>query len=317
MPFSIHINDFRMSRNVHIHHRSKIMSQRKILVTAAAGKTGVHTVQNLLDGGHGVRAFVRKEDDRSEALRQAGAEIMTGDLLSHDDAIRATDGVDAAYLCYPVRPGFIQATAYFADAARRANLDAVVNMSQISARENAKSHAARDHWIAERVLDWSGVPTVHIRPTFFAEWLVFPWVRDTIVRDGEIALPFGEGRHAPITAEDQARFIAAVLAKPDAHIGQSYELCGPTQMNHTEIAGVMSEVLDRKIVYKPATLEAYREHLGHYGLPEFMIQHFIEVAVDYQNGVFEGADNIIQQVTGKAPQTVAEFVSANRNVYKV
>ena len=72
------------------------MEQHKILVTAAAGKTGVHTVRNLLDSGHAVRALVRKEDDRSEALRQAGAEIMTGDLLSHDDAIRATDGMDAA-----------------------------------------------------------------------------------------------------------------------------------------------------------------------------------------------------------------------------
>jgi hypothetical protein len=33
--------------------------------------------------------------------------------------------------------------------------------------------------------------------------------------------------------------------------------------------------------------------------------------------VFEGADHIIQQVTGNAPQTVGEFVSANREVYTV
>jgi NAD(P)H dehydrogenase (quinone) len=293
------------------------MAQRQVLVTAAAGKTGVHTVQQLLDGGHAVRALVRKEDERSEALRRAGAEIVIGDLLSHDDAIRATDGVSTAYLCYPVRPGFIQATAYFADAARRAGLDAVVNMSQISARENAKSHAARDHWIAERVLDWSGVPTVHIRPTFFSEWLVFPWVSDTINRDGEIQLPFGNGRHAPITAEDQARFIATVLANPEGHVGKSYELCGPIELNHDEIAAKMSDVLGRKIVYRPATLDAYRAHLGKYNLPEFTIQHFVEVAVDYQNGVFEGEDHVIEQITGRAPMTVEAFVDANRTVFDV
>lgn len=291
------------------------MEQGKILVTAAAGKTGVHTVRNLLESGHAVRALVRREDARSEALRRVGAEIMVGDLLSHDDAIAATDGVSAAYLCFPVRPGFIQATAYFADAARRANLDVVVNMSQISAREDSKSNAARDHWIAERVLDWSGVPTVHIRPTFFSEWLVFPWVRDTIVNDGEIALPFGNGRHAPITAEDQARFIAMVLAQPKEHIGETYELCGPVELNQNEIAEKMSEVLDRKIVYSPATLDGYRQHLGQYDLPEFMIQHFIEVAVDYQNGVFEGVDEAIERVTGQAPQTVEEFVRANRRAF--
>ena len=185
------------------------MSTEKLLVTGATGRTGRDTVQRLVEKGRAVRALVHKEDERSEALRDRGAEVVVGDLLDHDDAIRATAGTTAAYFCYPVRPGLIQATAYFADAAKRAGLEAVVNLSQISAREDSKSHAARDHWIAERVFDWSGVPVVHLRPTFFAEWLLMPRSRATIVEDGIIDLPYGEGRHAPIAGEDQARLIAA------------------------------------------------------------------------------------------------------------
>jgi NAD(P)H dehydrogenase (quinone) len=292
-----------------------MMQQRKVLVTAATGKTGVHTVRNLIDEGHAVRALVHRDDARSEALRTIGAEVVVGDLLEHDDAIRATEGVSGAYLCYPVRPGFIQATAYFADAARRAGLEVVVNMSQISAREDSKSHAARDHWIAERVLDWSGVPTVHIRPTFFSEWLVAPWVRDTIVKDGEIALPYGTGRHAPISAQDQARVIAALLAQPSEHIGKTYPLYGPVELSQQEIADVVSNVLDRKVVYSPASMEQYREHLAKYGLPEFLIQHFVEVAIDYQNGIFAGTNDVIERITGKAPQSVEAFVTANRQLF--
>jgi NAD(P)H dehydrogenase (quinone) len=291
------------------------MKQRKYLVTAATGKTGVYTVQYLLDAGHAVRALVHSEDERAESLRKLGAEVIVGDLLEHDDAIRATQGVDGAYLCYPVRPGFIQATAYFADAARRAGLEVVVNMSQISAREDSKSHAARDHWIAERVLDWSGVPTVHIRPTFFSEWFVFPWVRDTIVKEGKITLPYGQGRHAPISAEDQARVIAALLTDPAKHIGKTYPLFGPVQLNHDEIAEKMSTLLGRKIVYSPSSLKEYRERLESYRLPEFMIQHFEEVAVDYQNGIFSGENNVIAEITGKAPQTVEAFIEANRSAF--
>ncbi|WP_321839319.1 NAD(P)H-binding protein [Paraburkholderia bannensis] len=291
------------------------MQQRKYLITGATGKTGVHTVNYLLEAGHAVRAMVRTEDTRSAALRAAGAEVVVGDLLDHDDLLRATEGVTGAYLCYPVRPGFIQGTAYFADAARRAGLEVVVEMSQISAREDAKSHAARDHWIAERVMDWSGVPTVHIRPTFFAEWLVFPWVLDTIVKEGKITLPYGEGRHAPITGQDQARFIAAVLTQPQGHIGKSYELCGPVEMDHHGIADEISRAIDRKIVYSPSTLDEYRAHLQKYDLPEFAIQHFIEVAIDYRNGVFKGTDQVIEQVTGRAPQTVAQFVQAHRALF--
>ncbi|MGF6471523.1 NAD(P)H-binding protein [Paraburkholderia youngii] len=292
------------------------MQQRKYLITGATGKTGVHTIRHLLNDGHAVRALVHQEDERSAALRAQGAEVVVGDLLEHDDVLRAMDGATGAYLCYPVRPGFIEATAYFADAARRAEVEVLAEMSQISAREDSKSHAARNHWIAERVLDWSGVPTVHIRPTFFSEWLIFPWVLDTIVNEGRITLPYGNGRHAPIAAEDQARFIATVLSNPTGHIGKTYELCGPIELDHQGIADEIGKVLDREIVYNPATLDEYREHLQKYGLPEFMIQHFIEVAIDYQNGVFAGKDGIIEQVTGQAPQTVEEFVRANRQLFE-
>jgi NAD(P)H dehydrogenase (quinone) len=292
------------------------MQQRKYLITGATGKTGAHTIRHLLRSGHAVRAFVHREDERSAALRTQGAEVVVGDLLEHDDVIRAMAGVTAAYLCYPVRPGYIQATAYFADAARRAGVELVVEMSQISAREDSHSHAARDHWIAERVLDWSGVPTVHIRPTFFSEWLIFPWVRDQIVQEGKITLPYGAGRHAPIAAEDQARLIAAVLTQPSSHIGKTYPLLGPVELNQQEIADEIGKLLGRTIVYRPSTLEAYRESLERYGLPEFMIQHFLAIAIDYQNGIFSGADGVIGEITGQVPQTVGDFVKAHRHVFE-
>jgi uncharacterized protein YbjT (DUF2867 family) len=291
------------------------MSAEKFLVTGATGETGRYTVQRLLEKGHAVRALVHKEDERSEALRGTGAEVVVGDLLEHDDAIRATAGTSATYFCYPVRPGLIQATAYFADAAKRAGLKAVVSLSQISAREDSKSHAARDHWIAERVLDWSGVPVVHLRPTFFAQWLLYRFSRATIVEDGIIDLPYGEGRHAPIAAEDQARLIAAILAEPTAHLGKTYTLHGPTELGQAGIAAAVSEVLGRKISYRPLTIPQYHERLEKAGLPEFMVQHFCAIALDYQNGIFSGEDKIIAEVTGQPPMTVQEFVTLHRNAF--
>ncbi|RQS24244.1 NmrA family NAD(P)-binding protein [Burkholderia sp. Bp8998] len=291
------------------------MEKGKYLVTAAAGKTGVFTVNNLLRAGHTVRALVRRSDDRSVSLRKAGAEVMVGNLLDHDEAIRATQGMTGAYLCYPVSPGFIQATAYFADAARRAGLNVVVNMSQISAREDAKSHAARDHWIAERVLDWSGVPSVHIRPTFFSDWLTFPWVRDPIVNEGKITLPYGNGRHAPIASEDQARVIARLLENPAEHIGKVYPLYGPVELDHYQIADIVSKVTGRNVVYAPSTLAEYRERLEKYNLEEFLIQHFEEVAIDYQNGIFAGTNDVIARITGHPPQTIDAFVATNRHAF--
>jgi uncharacterized protein YbjT (DUF2867 family) len=292
------------------------MSTRRILVTGATGETGGYATDLLLDEGFAVRAFVHKTDERSDKLEARGAEIVVGDLLELDDVRSALEDVNAAYFVYPIRPGLIAATAYFAQAAKDARLDGVVNMSQISARYQSKSHAARDHWIAERVFDWSGIPVTHIRPTFFAQWLTYPFTLELILR-GVINLPLGAGRHAPIAAEDMARLIASVLTDPTPHNGQVYRLCGPVEMNHVDIAKAVSEVLGRRVNYEPATIQEYRKRLEDAGaLHPFLIQHLSAVWQDYQDGIFAGTDEVIGRVTGKAPMTLQEFIKAHIDVFR-
>ena len=104
---------------------------------------------------------------------------------------------------------------------------------------------------------------------------------DQIVKENKITLPYGTGRHAPIAAEDQARLIAAVLTQPSGHIGKTYPLYGPVELSHQEIADEISGIVGRTITYSPSTIEEYRQHLGEPTyLPEFVIQHFLAVAVD-------------------------------------
>jgi uncharacterized protein YbjT (DUF2867 family) len=57
-----------------------------ILVTGAAGRVGGvgRTVTKLLlKQGKAVRAMVRNEDERAQALRDMGAEVVVGDLVNH------------------------------------------------------------------------------------------------------------------------------------------------------------------------------------------------------------------------------------------
>jgi uncharacterized protein YbjT (DUF2867 family) len=172
------------------------------LITGATGNTGAHTVRLLRERGLRVRALVHTLDDRAAGLRELGAEVVQGDLLDFPSLSAATSGVTAAYFNYPVAPGLVEATANFVQAASEAGVHAVVNMSQISARREATSNAARHHWLAERLLDRSALVTTHLRPTFFTFFLNMFWIRDT--DEGIYRMPFADGRFAPVDAADQA-----------------------------------------------------------------------------------------------------------------
>lgn len=292
------------------------MSKATILVSGATGFTGRKTVEILLDKGIPVRALVRTDDQRAKELRKLGAEVVIGDLLSLNDLRAALEGIETAYFVYPIAPGLIDATARFALAAQEAGVKSVVNMSQISARRVAKSNAALDHYTAERVFDWSGLAMTHLRPTYFSQWLIYPHWRQHIVERGEIRLPFGDGRHAPIAAEDQARLIAAILENPQAHAGKTYNLNGPVQLSQQGVAAAVGEVLGRTITYVPISLEQYDREMAEAGLPAFLRQHLVEVAQDYQHGVFEGEDGVIREITGQAPMTVQAFVTLHKALFQ-
>src|SRR5262249_14975252 len=102
------------------------MARQRFLVTGATGDTGGHTVEQLLARGHDVRALAHRNDARSTRLQERGAEVVFADFLDLDAVRAAVHGVQRAYFCYPIRPGIIQATAYFAQAAKEAGIEGVV-----------------------------------------------------------------------------------------------------------------------------------------------------------------------------------------------
>jgi uncharacterized protein YbjT (DUF2867 family) len=144
-----------------------------ILVTGAAGRVGAvgRTVTELLlKQGKAVRAMVRAEDERAQALRGVGAEVVVGNLLDLDSMHRAIAGCETMYFGMSVSDAYLAATVNAAAVAKHHGVKAFVNMSQMtvsqmSVTETTPSPQHKLHWLAEQALNWSGLPVVHVRPT--------------------------------------------------------------------------------------------------------------------------------------------------------
>ena len=287
-----------------------------ILVTSAAGKTGAAVVEQLLDRGFRVRALVRRRDDRSARLEALGAEVMVGDLHDLRSMRTAMQNVKRVYFVYPPQGELlVEATTIVAVAARDAGVEALVNMSQISARENSESPLARQHWLSESILDWADIGAVHLRPTFFAENLVM-FGAATITSQGKLYLPYGAEKHAPVTAADIARVASGILADPVLHVGERYVVTGPRNLSLTEMAGVLSRELGKPVEYIDLPVEAWGEVLsGVDGMTDSLVTHLKAVAVDHQNGIFRGETDVVERIGGQQPQALDAFVREHRMAF--
>jgi len=292
------------------------MKSTRILVTGAAGKTGAAAVQQLLQRDFTVRALVRTHDERAARLEALGAEIVEGDLHDLESMRAAMQGVQRVYFVYPPQGSqLVEASTIAAVAAREVGVEALVNMSQITARSDAPSPLSRQHWLAEKILDWAGIGAVHVRPTYFAENLLM-FSAATVAAEGKLYLPYGSEKHAPVSAADIARVVVSILTDPGDHVGERYVLTGPRNLSIAEMAEILSQELGKPVEYVVLPVEAWGRVLaGVDGMSDSLVTHLEAVAVDHQNGVFRGETDVVERIGGQPPQSLEAFAREHRALF--
>jgi NAD(P)H dehydrogenase (quinone) len=275
------------------------MQKPRILVLTATGKTGMPVALQLLEEGFPVTAFVHQANQRSERLKEKGAEIVVGSLTDINDIRTAMAGVRRAYFCFPNEAGYLKAAAIFTVVAAEQPLEVVVAMSQWLAQPNHPSASTRETWLANRLFELlPGTAVTFINPGFFAdnEMQVLPFA----AQFGLLSLPYGTGLNAPPSNEDMARVVAEILARPEGHVGKTYRPTGPKLLSPEDIAAILGKVLGRKVTYRHAPMrmlsKIMRDRLSLYNLAIYE-----QYVIDYQKNVFgvNAPTDVVHRITGR------------------
>jgi uncharacterized protein YbjT (DUF2867 family) len=303
---------------------TKHKDKSPILVTGAAGAVGGigrSLTEFLLVKGYNVRALVRREDDRAEALRRLGAEVVVGDLTDLASLHRAIEGSRRIYFGMSTSAAYLEATVNTAAVARHYGVEAFVNMSQMtvsqmSISETTDSPQHKLHWLSEQALSWSGLPVVTVRPTVFLEGFFLQLAAPAIRATDTLALPFGGGKTSPISAVDVARAVAVILDDPAPHIGQIYDLTGPESADLDQYARVYSEALGRPIRYRDFPTSAWSEALRQARYPEHVVRHLSAMAELTRQGRYDRMTETLSKLTGEAPTRMRDFVKLHASEFK-
>lgn len=272
-----------------------------ILVTGAAGKTGLALLRALAGRGQPVRAFIHAPAQEAAARAAGARQTLVGDLLSPTDLARACEGIAALYLICPnVHPQEAAIGQAAIAVARRAGIGLFAYHSVLHPQIEAMPH----HWQklqVETALIESGLPFAILQPCAYMQNILHK--KAAIVARAVLEVPYSlETRHSLVHLEDVAAAAARILTEPRFANG-IYELAGPEALNHHEIAAALSAAWGQPIAARaqpPAEWQA-----AHLGLPSYARDTLLAMFAHYHQHGFVGSSATLQAILERPPTPFA------------
>jgi uncharacterized protein YbjT (DUF2867 family) len=228
------------------------MNNKIIAVTGATGQQGGAVAQKLLADGWKVRALTRDPNKpAAQALANAGAELVPGDMDSRSDldaAFKGAYGVFSVQNFWLPNVGFdgeIRQGKNVADAAKDAAVQHLIYSSVGAAHRGMGQKHFESKWMIEQHIQSLAIPYTILRPAAFFE--NFNWERAAISNGIFNAIGLRPDKERQIIAvEDVAVFVALAFAKPEDYLGKTIELSGDA-LTESQIAEVFTRVVGRPV----------------------------------------------------------------------
>ena len=228
------------------------MNNKMIAVTGATGQQGGAVARKLLADGWKVRALTRDlNKPAAQALAQAGAELVAGDMESQSELEAAFQG---AYGVFSVQNFWLPNVGYegeirqgknVAEAAKATGVQHLVYSSVGAAHRGMGQKHFDSKWIIEQYIHTLDIPYTILRPVAFFE--NFNWERPAISNGVFNALGLRpEKERQLIAVEDIAVFVALAFANPNEYLGKTIELAGDA-LTEQQIADTFSKVIGRSV----------------------------------------------------------------------
>jgi NAD(P)H dehydrogenase (quinone) len=240
------------------------MAAGTVLVYGSTGAQGSPVVEQLLAAGRRVRALTR-DADRARHWAARGAEIAVADLGHPDTLAAANEGIDQVVLQLPLQYDFGLHQTYgrnAVEAARAAGVELVVlnTSAHVFPEADVAAYRARQEVVDH--LQAGGVPSIVLRPTFYMEILLGPWIRPGIVEHGVVAFPLPPDLPMSwVSAGETAAYAVAALDRPDL-AGSTFDVGGPEGLSGESVAQRFSDALDRAVSYVPIAPDDYERALA-------------------------------------------------------
>ncbi len=275
-----------------------------ILVTGAAGKTGLAVIRALASRGVQVRGLIHQEEYRSSVIEAGAESALLGDLLSEEDLQKAMQGVRAVYHIPPnVHPREAEIGLLVIQEAFRECVDHFVYHSVLHPQLEDMPH----HWLKLRVeekLIASGLPFTILQPTAYMQNITNQL--EKINREGIYQVPYSVSTRLCLVDLLDVADVAAIVLTEGTHSGAIYQLVGTGLTSQEEIASLLGKLLGKDIRAEQVSLEDWQEQVSRSGLGSYQVSTLVKMFLHYQNHGLSGNPRMLHWLLGRQPTSLED-----------
>ncbi|GLQ79535.1 NAD(P)-dependent oxidoreductase [Mesorhizobium huakuii] len=288
-----------------------------LLVTGAAGQLGRSVIRYLLDT-HKVppaRIIATTRNPESVAdLAARGVVVRAADFNDATSLENAFKGADRVLIIstsdLDLKTGrrLKQHEAAVA-AAKKAGVSHLLYTSMPNPEPVSPVLFAGDHYGTEQAIKASGIAYTIFRNGWYQENLFM--ALPPAIASGQWYTSAGDGRIAHGARDDMAAAIAAGLASGSTD-SKTYTLTGPQAYTTAEIAALVSEVTGKPLEVIQLPDEALTEGVKAAGVPEEFANVIVSFDANTRSGRIAMVTDAVETLSGRKPQTLKQFLEANK-----
>jgi NAD(P)H dehydrogenase (quinone) len=287
--------------------------QQTLLVTGASGHLGRRVIELLLEANAGHVIATSRSPEKLADLAARGVEVRQADFDDPSSLAAAFAGADRLLL---ISTDALDGTdrrqvqhRNAVEAAEQAGVKHVIYTSLTRPEPGSPIAIAPDHYATEQALAASSLGWTLLRNNVYTD--MFLMSLPHAVATGQLVAATGTGGAGYVTREDCARAAAAALAAQDSG-RTTLDITGPAVVTHAELAQILSAITERPVTYVAVPPEAMVAGMVAAGLPEPVAKVYVTFDVAIAQGALAVASSAVADLTGRAPQSVGDFLAANR-----
>lgn len=276
-----------------------------ILVTGAAGKTGLAVIRATAALGGRIRALVRREEQIRKVIDAGASDSVVGDMTSALTFESAAMGIETVYhICPNVSPDEVKIGRTAIQACLQSSVGRFVYHSVLHPQTEEMPH----HWTklkVEEMLLSSGLDFTILQPAAYMQNVLGNWKR--IEEEGIFSVPYPvETRISLVDLEDVAEVAAKVMLNQE-YSGGIFELAGPEALSQQEIAGILTDVLGYSVTAHQENLTTWKTQMEGRDPGAYQLETLIKMFEYYAKNDFIGNDFVLRQLLQREPRSFRAF----------